>query len=37
MADIPLLITFDGEWGAFHASAGHSRFSEEYGTGVYTE
>lgn len=37
MADIPLLITFDGEWGAVHALAGYARLSEEYGAGLHTE
>ena len=33
MADIPLLITFDGEWGLSMRLRGYTRLSEEYGTG----
>ena len=35
MADIPLLITFDGEWGAFHASEGYPAFPKNMVLGVY--
>ena len=35
MARCPLLITFDGEWGAFHAFAWYSCLSEKHGIRMY--
>lgn len=35
-AKVPVMITFDGEWGAGNAFARHTCFPEKYGAGLYS-
>ena len=36
LAEVPLLITFDGEWGAGYALEGNLSFSKKQSLGMYT-
>ena len=37
MAEVPLMITFDGEWGLGYAPSRYSELSAKHGAGLHTE